>query len=59
MGPDPALGGHVPDRFGDGLELLTGPGAPIVDDVVEHKASLVHGVVRAGERFGPTPRISR
>jgi hypothetical protein len=45
----------VADRSGDGLELLAGPGAPRVDDVVKHKAALVRGVVRAGEPFGPTP----
>jgi hypothetical protein len=49
------LGEHLADRGGDGLELLTGPGAPRVDDVVEHQASLLHGVVRADEPFGPTP----
>ena len=43
------------DAGGDGLELLTGPGAPRVDDVVEHQTSLVHGVGRADEPSGPTP----
>ena len=48
----------MPNRFCDGHELLTVLGAPIVDDVVEHKASLVHGVVHAGERFNSNP-VSR
>ena len=55
LGPDPALGEHVADRGGDGLELLAGPGVLRVDDVVEHQPSLVQGVVRAGEPDGPTP----
>ena len=55
LGPDPALGEHVADRGGDGLELLAGPGVLRVDDVVEDQPSLVQGVVRAGEPDGPAP----
>ena len=46
------------DRGGDGLGLLTGLGTPRVGDVVEHQASLVHGLVRAARTIGPTP-VSR
>ena len=53
LGPDPALGEHVADRGGDGLELLARAGVLRVDDVVEHQPALVQGVVRAGERHGP------
>ena len=55
LGPDPALGEHVADGGGHGLELLAGPGLLRIDDVVEHEPSLVQGVVRAGELDGPTP----
>ena len=53
QGPDPALGAHLTNRGGDGLEPLTGRGAPRVDDVVERQASLMHGVVPANPACHP------
>ena len=47
LGPEPALGEHVADRAGDGLEPLARVGLLRRDDVVEDQVAIV--VVAIGE----------